>query len=130
VGWLTVTPDGTVYLIDQGALYEVTAGAARLVAPGLAEHLLTLPYVADRHAAMGLWTDGAGRVFVAVYGARVVKSVSVTTRRVEAFSRSSFPWSPSGGAHAPNGDTWILENAPINSVRVRVVRADGTSQTF
>src|SRR5258706_5049728 len=88
------------------------------VAKDLQERVFTQPQVSQLHLLMGLWTDAARNTYVAVYGARVVKKVS-PRGQVQIAARSRFPWSPTGGFIAPNGDLWLLECSYTNAVRVR-----------
>jgi hypothetical protein len=78
---------------------------------------------------MGLWTDTARNTYVAAYSARVVKKVT-PSGRVQVVARSPFPWSPTGGLVAPNGDLWVLECSYTNAVRVRRIGRDGRVTVF
>lgn len=125
VGWMTAAADGTVYFTDSGDLREVSpAGVLRTVARGLARRSWTQPHVSPRHALMGLWTDAARNVYVAGYGTREVKRIAANGG-VEVVAVSGFPWSPTGGMVAGNGDLWILECSLTNAVRVRRVARGG-----
>ena len=111
IRWMTVTAEGTVYLIDLVDLIRVTPdGRVTTLARDLNRHR-------ERHEVQGLWTDRAGNVYVAVYGDREVKRIDIHGR-VTVIARSSFPWSPTGGTIAPNGDLLLLENW-MYDVRVR-----------
>jgi len=127
-GWLTATPDGTVYFIDGVDLVRITPdGKATRVARGLKErHLL-----GNRHFLMGVWTDTRGNVYVAATGARQVKRVS-PGGRVEVVAESRLPWSPTGGMVAPNGDLWLLEYGGgfNHRHRARRLRPDGREQAY
>jgi hypothetical protein len=76
---------------------------------------------------MGLWTDAARNVYVAVYGLREVKRVS-PEGRVEVVAKSRFPWAPTGGLIAPDGDLWLLESTFANAVRVRRIENFGETE--
>jgi hypothetical protein len=50
---------------------------------------------------------------------------------MEVFARSTWPWAPTGGAFAPNGDLYLLESSPTNAVRMRrIPAAGGKGQIF
>ncbi|MDP9361258.1 MAG: hypothetical protein M3P29_07400, partial [Acidobacteriota bacterium] len=111
IRWMTATPNGVVYLIDLIDLVRVTSdGKVMTVARDLSSHAL---FGSDRHRVQGLWVDGAGNVYVAASADRVVKRVT-PAGRIDVVARSAFPWSPSGGAVAPNGDLWVLEYSITN----------------
>ncbi len=130
VRWMTAAADGTVLFIDAGDLVEVSpAGALRTVAKDLQDRAFTQPQVNQPHLLMGLWTDAARNTYVAVYGARVVKKIS-PRGQVQIAVRSPFPWSPTGGFIAPNGDLWLLECSYTNAVRVRRIGKDGRATVF
>jgi len=121
IRWMTVTPNGTVYLIDLLNLVRITPDGkvTTTIARNLASHALIGD---DRHRVQGLWTDRAGNVYIAASAEREVKRIT-PAGRVDVVARSTFPWSPSGGAIAPNGDLWILEYSVTNQQRVRKVGA-------
>jgi hypothetical protein len=73
---------------------------------------------------MGLWLDAEGRIDVAVWGEGTVKRVS-SNGKVEVFAHSAWPWGPTGGVFAPNGDLYLLETSVTNAVRVRRIAAVG-----
>ncbi len=130
VRWMTVTPDGTVYLID---LYDLTRltpdGAVRTVARGLASWNLNRLAGPDRHAVMGLWTDALGNVYAAVAANGAMKRIAADGS-VRVVARSRTPWSPSGGFVAPNGDLWVLEYSILGAVQVRLIQPDGRTKVF
>jgi len=78
---------------------------------------------------MGLASDRAGNVYLAVTADRVVKKVS-PAGNVSVVAKSPVPWSPTGVLPASNGDLWILEDAGPFKARVRRVRPDGSSTSF
>ena len=130
VRWMTATPDGTVRFIDAGDLVEVSpAGSLRTLAKHLQERVLSQVQVNDPHLLMGLWTDAARNTYIASYGGRVVKKVT-PAGQVQVVARSRFPWSPTGGLVAPNGDLWLLECSYTNAVRVRRIARDGRVTVF
>jgi len=130
VRWMTAAADGTVYFIDAGDLREVSpAGTLRTVVRRLARRSWSQPQVPERHALMGLWTDAERNVYVAGYGAREALRVA-PDGRVTVVARSRFPWSPTGGMVAGNGDLWLLETSVTNTVRVRRIARTGRVTVF
>ena len=123
VRWMTATSDGAVYFTDHDDLRTLTTdGAVMTLATGLRDR-------AD-HWVGGVWLDARRRVYVAVWGGRVVKRFDPASGRVEVVARSQAPWGPSGGLAAPNGDLWLLETAEDNTVRVRRISPDGRERIF
>ena len=121
VRWMTRSERGNIYLIDGPDLKKIDVqGNVKLLVSAIAEKKLTQFTVSDQHAAMGLWTDKHENVYVAVYGARVVKKVT-PDKKVSEVIQTSFRWSPTGGFLAPNGDFWLLECSPLNEVRVEQI---------
>ncbi|HEX6377250.1 MAG TPA: hypothetical protein VFZ91_16185 [Allosphingosinicella sp.] len=123
---MAVRADGTLYLIDGEDLVRILpSGAVRRVARNLAERRHGQPFVNPHHRLMGLWSDPAGNVYVAVWGAQMVKRVD-PEGRVTVAARSTFPWSPTGGLVARDGRLWLLEYSVTNAVRVRPADAPGS----
>ncbi len=117
IRWMTVTANGTVYLIDVVDLVRITPdGRVMTIARDLSAKR-------DRHQVMGVWTDANENVYVADYAGRAVKRVN-HRGEVSVVERSSFPWAPSGGMFARNGDMLVLETmiGPGTRARVRRVR--------
>jgi sugar lactone lactonase YvrE len=112
--WLHVTPAGTLYVVDGSDLVRVRDRRAVRLARSIT--------TAQRHTVMGIWTDRAENVYLADHANRAVKRVT-PDGRVSTVATSSFPWSPTGGAFAANGDLWILEASVTNQVRVRRIGA-------
>lgn len=108
--WMHVTPGGTLYVVDGSDLVRVRGGRA--------ERLVRSVTSARMHTVMGIWTDRAENVYLADHANRAVKRVT-PDGRVSVYARSTFPWSPTGGAFAANGDLWLLEASVTNDVRVR-----------
>jgi hypothetical protein len=130
VRWMTAAPDGTLYFLDAGELKEISVGGrTRTRTSGLAHRRWTQPQVNAEHRVMGVWTDGGGNVYAAVYGSREVMRVS-PDGRMQIVARSRLPWSPTGGLVAGSGDLWILECSYTNSVRVRRIGRDGKVTVF
>lgn len=116
--------------IDSGDLLRLDSnGSLTKVARGLAERSVTRFQVNEPHRVMGLWLDPGGNVYVAVYGAGLVKRVS-PEGEVSVIARSRFPWSPTGGLVAPNGDQWLLEYSLTNAVRVRRLGRGGKERIY
>ena len=121
IRWMTATPDGTVYLIDSLDLIRIAIdGKVATVAHDITKRSLVRP-MAERHLLMGLWTDRSGNVYVADGGAAVVKRFD-RAGNVRVVAESAFPWFPTGGAFAANGDLWLLEATMTNQVRVRRIK--------
>jgi hypothetical protein len=130
VRWMTCAADGALYLVDSSDLVRVSPdGAVTTVARQLGERSITQFFVNDRHVVMGLWTDPAGNVYVAVYGAGLVKKVSLNGT-VALVARAHAPWSPTGGLVAPDGALWLLEYSVTGNVRVRRIGADGRTRVY
>jgi len=130
IRWMTCTTEGTVYLIDGQDLRRVASdGTVDTVARDLGERKLSQFQAGDRHILMGLWTDRAQNVFVAVYGARLVKKID-RDGKVTIAARSQVPWSPTGGLAVPNGDLWLLEYSITNAARARHIQRDGKENIY
>jgi sugar lactone lactonase YvrE len=128
VRWMTASGDGTLYFTDSGDLRELSAdGQIRTIARNLAVGAGSVPQGQEWRLVMGLWTDAARNVYVAVYGLREVKRVS-PEGRVEVVAKSRFPWAPTGGLIAPDGDLWLLESTFANAVRVRRIENFGETE--
>ncbi len=127
--WMAVTPDGIVYLIDATDLLRVAGGRITTVARRLSSPHLTRPWVGERHALMGLSFDRSGNVYVADQAAGDVKRLT-PDGKMTIVARSSFPWSPTGGVFAPDGDLWLLEYSMTNAVRVRRIARDGREAVY
>jgi hypothetical protein len=111
IRWMHATPSGTVFLVDDGDLVRIKGGRVTRLAPKLGRR-------GDRHALMGIWSDPAENAYVADMKHREVKRIS-PDGSVKTIAESTFPWSPTGGAFAPNGDLWLLETSVTSSIRVR-----------
>lgn len=123
VRWITASANGEVYFTDDGDLRRLaTDGSVTTLAVNVRE--------SRDNWVGGLWLDALGRVYVAVWGARVVKRFDPSLRRVEVVARSQAPWAPSGGLVGPNGDLWLLETSEANAVRVRRISLSGTERIF
>jgi hypothetical protein len=130
VRWMTCTTEGTIYLIDGHDLRRVSSdGTVHTVARELGERKLSQFLAGDRHILMGLWTDTGQNVFVAVYGARLVKKID-RDGKVTVAARSQVPWSPTGGLAVPNGDLWLLEYSITNAARARHIQRDGKENIY
>lgn len=130
VRWMTVTPDGTVFLIDLYGLVRIAAdGSRKTLAKNLAAWNASHLTGPDRHAIMGIWTDARRTVYAAVSSDRVVKKIT-PDGAVSVVATTSLPWAPSGGLTAPNGDLWILEYSATNAVRVKRIDSGGRTTIF
>lgn len=84
---------------------------------------------ADRHALLGLWLDGEGRIHVASYaGAAVIRLDHGGQATVVA--RSPEGWSPTGGMFGPDSSLWLLEFSTSGQARVRRILPDGTERVY
>ena len=130
VRWMTVTPDGVVYLVDSGRLLRIaTDGSVSTVVAALSERKPPPANVSDPHYQGGLWTDPRGSVYVAVSEERLVLEVKPDgSTRVAA--RSPLLWAPYGGMFDRHGSLWVLETSVINAVRARRIGKDGKERTF
>lgn len=125
IRWVTSTPTGSVYLVDLYDLKKIDQhGHVETLATQLQERSFTQFFVNDPHQLMGLTTDKNENVYVAVYGARKVKKIT-PGGKVFTVAETGMTWSPTGVLSAPNGDLWILESSPTNSVRVERITKDG-----
>lgn len=125
IRWMTRSERGNIYIIDGPDLKKVDVnGNVEVMATAIAEKKLTQFTVSHQHAAMGLWTDKGENVYVAIYGARVVKKVT-PDKKVSEVIQTSLRWSPTGGLLSPTGDFWLLECSPLNEVRVERITKNG-----
>jgi len=130
VRWMTATPDGTLFLIDDGDLRKVSPdGQGVTVAAKLSGRDPAPANVRNRHYHMGLWTDGKGSVYVAVAQERLVLQVSADGKS-KVVARSSGSWSPTGGMFDRDGNLWLLEYGSANAVRARRIDRDGRERVF
>lgn len=131
LSWIMVAPEGTVYFTAANSLYRVSGdGAVRPLAAHVSGSGTGRPPSTEKYAVMGLWLDAEGRLYAAAYGDGTVKRVS-PSGKVETFAESSWPWAPTGGVFAPNGDLYLLETSKINAVRVRrIAVVGGASHVF
>jgi sugar lactone lactonase YvrE len=126
--WMTVTPSGTVYVIDGGDMVRVTPDRrVTRLARGVGKTSVFRPQ-ASRHTVMGLWTDGRENVYAAVYGEGKVKRISPDGTLTEV-AESPGTWAPTGGAFAPNGDLLLLECSATNQIRLRRLRPRTSPRT-
>jgi len=122
VRWMAATPNGTLYIIDRADLLRVApGGAVSALARNLSRPSVLHPDAGERHLLFGVWTDSHGDVYIADYAqARVLHRTAAG--KITTAATSSWPWSPTGGVFARNGDLWVLESSITNQVRVRRVR--------
>jgi hypothetical protein len=111
--WLYATPGGTLYVVDSSDLVRIRNGRAERIVRNITS--------AKRHTMMGLWSDAAENLYLADHEHRCVKRVT-PAGEVKTFVCSPFPWSPTGGAFDAKGELWLMEERPINQVRLRKVQ--------
>jgi hypothetical protein len=125
ITWMTASADGTLFVVDGTAIRRVSPGGtvttlARNLrghsARNLVDRVLTA-VAGNSHHLMGLSPDGAGGVYVANYGARVVEHVD-SRGTVRTVYESPAPHAPTGVAIG-RGELLVLEYA---SLAARVVR--------
>jgi hypothetical protein len=115
IRFLTATPSGTLYVVDLVDVVKIApSGRASVLARNLSSKR-------ENHQVLGIWTDRAENVYVAVYGDRAVKRID-KGGGVTVVHRSSFPWAPSGGTVDRNGDLLVLETKMSVGDVTRVVR--------
>jgi hypothetical protein len=115
------TPAGTIFLVDDGDIARVKNGRVTRLARNLAARFrLWRPHVGTQHSLMGLWSDRAENVYVADHIRGEVKRIT-PAGRITTAARSAANWAPTGGAIAPNGDLWVLENSVTQTMRLRRV---------
>jgi sugar lactone lactonase YvrE len=130
VSWMTVTPDGVLFLMDGGDLRRVAPdGKVTTVAAKLSERKPAPAEVSDLNYHMGLWTDDKGSVYVAVGRERLALKARDDGAHV-VVARSRGDWSPSGGVFDRDGALWLLEYSSTNAVRVRRIARDGGERAF
>jgi hypothetical protein len=130
VGWMTATPDGTLFLIDGGDLRRVSPdGKVTTVAARLSGHPVPPAEVSEPNYHLGLWSDGKGNVYVAVARERLVLQVE-SGGKTRVVARTTEPWSPSGGLHDRHGNLWLLEYDLNNTVRARRIDREGGERVF
>lgn len=116
IRWLHATPGGTLYVVDGVDVVRVTRdGKVTRLARGVSTKA--------RHAVMGIWTDRAENVYVADHAHGAVKRIT-PQGRVAVVAESTWPWRPTGGTFAANGELILLEASVTNQVRVRRVRLE------
>lgn len=118
INWIAPGAAGSLYVVDGEDLRRIDReGRISTVARGVGSGM------------MGLFPDGQGGLYVAVYGTRSIVRVSADGRR-STVARTPEPWSPSGVLAAPNGDLWILEYSTSNEARVRRIARNGRVTVF
>lgn len=122
VGWLYATPDGTVYVREQGTLHRIDPHGVKQTVGLISQH--------GRSGLLhGLWSDSSGNLYLADGQLRQVTKIDARGNLSAAF-RSDAPWAPSGGLSAPDGTVWLLEYSPDNAVRVLQIGRDGKIRRF
>ena len=122
IGFMTCSPDGTIYLIDRSDLIRVsTNGRMRVLGENLSGDRSRLN---QRHKVQGLCADDVGNVWVAVYEQGEIRKVS-PDGKVTVVARSIPPSRPNGVLATPDGHLWILEDSMPNRARLRHIAPDG-----
>jgi hypothetical protein len=130
VEWMTVAPDGTIFLIDGGDLRRVSPdGRVAMVAAKLSGYKTPPAGVSDKNYHMGLWADADGKAYVAVARERLVLRVG-PGGKPEVVASSGESWLPSGGTFDRDGNLWLLEYNSGNAVRVRRIDRHGGERMF
>jgi hypothetical protein len=129
--WMTVAPDGTLFLMDRGDLRSVAPdGKVTTVAAKLsAKEIPPVVGVLEKNYHMGVWTDAIGQVYVAVARERLVLRLE-PGGKPDVVARSQEPWSPSGGTFDHDGKLWLLEYDSRNAVRARRIDREGRERIF
>lgn len=121
--WLSVAPDGTAYVSENGAVWRVRRGAAPERLPA------ALSVSRERMAVMGAAQTSDGGLVVAAYDDRAVRRLS-PSGAVTTVTTTPAGWGPTGVAVGADGAIWILEASESNAQRVRRVAADGSVRVF
>lgn len=126
IHWLTVRPDGTLFVTIGDSLIRVNPGDSEgtVVTEGLIERTETFDFLHDRHALMGLWTDSEENAYVSVFSGQVVKKVAPDGSTKVAFQQTG-EWSIVGGTIDNEGRTLLLEFSSNNQTRVRRIDKNG-----
>ena len=126
IHWLTVRPDGTLFITIGDSLIRIGPGASEgtVIAKGLIERTEAFDFLHDRHALMGLWTDSQENVYVSVFSGQVVKIVAPDGSTTDAFQQTG-EWSIVGGTIDKEGRTLLLEFSSNNQARVRRIDKNG-----
>jgi hypothetical protein len=127
---MTAMTDGTLFLMDGGSLKKISPrGEVSTVKARLSSHSEPPVAVVEMNYHMGLWSDRAGNVYVAVAGERLALRVDANGG-ITVVARSPVPWAPSGGMIDRDGNLWLLEYDSANAVRVRRTGQDGRERIF
>ena len=130
IRWMTISEKGNLYLVDKFDIKKITPdGKVDVLAKNINERKRSQFTVGEPHSIMGLWTDSSENVYVAIYGARMVKKIA-PDKKITVIAETPMRWSPTGGLTAPNGDLWLLEYSPMNEVRVELIAKDGKRNIF
>lgn len=127
---MTALADGTLYLMDAGALRRVSPqGAVSTVVKQLTGEKAAPSGVGRLNYHMGLWTDAAGRVYIAAAAERSVLRVDAAGT-VAIVDRSTAPWAPAGGMVDRQQRLWVLEYDDRNRIRMRRLDRDGRTHVL
>lgn len=149
IGAMAVTPDGILYVVDDGRLRKINQDAvvSTVTSPIFSPHTGGLPGIAGLYNhSMGMAVDSAGSVYVVDYGHRRIVRIDAdgTLTRVAQsegaanwLTGSSWGWRPTGVSFRA-GSIYILEDWPlpvlladlVGSPRLLKVRSDGSTETI
>jgi hypothetical protein len=130
VEWMTVAPNGTLFLMDGADLRAVSPdGRVITVVAKLSGQKTPPPGVSEKNYHMGLWTDTDSKAYVAVAREQLVLCVE-KDGKPKVIARSGESWSPSGGTFDRDGNLWLLEYDSHNAVRARRIERGGREQNF
>lgn len=122
VGWLHVTPNGTVYVRERGTLHRIDPRGQKQTIGTIGQH-------GSSGLLHGLWSDRSGNLYLADGKLRQVTKIDAQGNISVAY-RSDGTWAPSGGVFAADGTLWLLEYSPANTVRVQQIGPNGRIRVF
>lgn len=123
VRWIHATQEGILYFTDLTDLYQINRnGSIKLLVKDITQQSAGFAGAGRTHALFGIWTDGAGLIYVADFSDQVVKRIT-PNGRVENLYHSNGSWSPTGGLFDREGNLWLLEVSRTKEVRVRKIGA-------
>lgn len=112
-GWMSVLSDGTVFLAEQGRMWEIR--------PNTSPRAISLSSSRDRYALMAAFADTQGNVFFAGFADRKTLKRN-RAGEISVIDHSPAPWRPVSGWVAADGHIWLLEANDANEQRVRRLR--------
>ena len=131
IRWIYVPKDRKdIFVVDHLKLKKVTPdGKPITLSDNLKEKRGSKLGVRDMHYVMGLWSDQNEDVYVAVFGARKVKKISLDGQ-IQTIYESERGWSPNGGLIADDGSMWIMEFSNRNKTRVKRIESSGVETLY